>query len=102
MTAPADMVGAAPIDELIPRGSREQEVSGGRTLQGRPDPGQGGRVFEAPHAAVLHREAKRPRLALNAPALAPLVLQLAARSEAELPPGRPDHRLTAVGTGEPK
>src|SRR5581483_8610157 len=75
---------AAPIDEFVAGRRGEQDVAGGGTFERRPDPRERIRIGGALKAPVLDFRGEGRELPLDAPTLAPQILELAPRGEAEL------------------
>ena len=84
MAAAADVVGSAPVDELVSGGRRAQEVARPSAGKCRPQPPQRIGVGAAPHLPVLGHQAQHAIVALDAPALAAGVLELSAWRESQL------------------
>ncbi len=84
MAAAPHVIGAAPVDELVARGGREQDIARRRAVQGRPDAAEGVGVLVADEAVILERRLQRGRVALEVPAAAAVVLELVPRGEAQL------------------
>ena len=82
----ADVIGAAPVDELEPGRRREQHIAGRRAMERRPDAGERIGVVRRGEAAVARAGAEDGEIAFDAPHRAAVVDQLAAGREAELAP----------------
>ena len=109
MAAAAHVVRAAPVDELVARRAREQDVAGLDAGQGGPQPAERVRVGAAVHPAVARAQPEHGRVALHAPGAAAVVGQVTSGGEAQLALGRPDrglpvqapaHQVDAVDVGE--
>ena len=94
MTAAADVIGTAPIDELIARGRRQQNIAGGRAVQRRPDARQRIRVVVALEATVERPRRRAHQAAPSTLHSTPAVVDhLTARREPQLAPLAADHGL---------
>ena len=94
----ADVVGAAPVDELVPGRRREQHVAGRRAGQRRPDPAERVRVVRA--SATARRRPSAPSAARSPSTLQRRpreVDEVAAGGEAQLAASAADDRLARRG-----
>src|SRR5436189_5339902 len=79
------MVRTAPVDELVSRSGRQQDVAGRLAGERRPDPGESIGVIRGQQPPVSDRGAERGEIPVDAPAAAAEIDKIAARREAELP-----------------
>ncbi len=75
---------AAPVDELVAGRRGQQNLSGGRARERRPDAGEDVRVGGGVQAAVLNGRVDHRERPFDAPADAARILHEAARAEAQL------------------
>src|SRR4051812_29705037 len=84
VAAAADVVEAAPVDELVTGRGRHEQVAGGRAGERRPQALERVRVAAARDALIVRVELERALVALDRPAAAAQVAQVASRREAQL------------------
>ena len=94
--AAADVVVAAPVDELVAGLGRQQHLRRGAAAQRRPHAPERVGVERRGQHAVAHLQPEQAEVAFDAPVLAAAVGELAAGHEAQLAAGAA-HRRLAVG-----
>src|SRR5829696_8187580 len=90
VAASADVVGAAPVDELVTGSRRAQHVAGLAAGERGPQPPQGVGVSAALETRIVDRQPEHTEVALDAPGAATRVGQLSSRREPQLAVGARD------------
>src|SRR6185312_12789694 len=98
--AAAHVIGAAPVDELVPARSRYEHVAGAGAVERRPQPAKRVGVGTPRDHTIAALQLERLGRTLDVPGRPVCVALAGTRLEAKLPALRPHARVVLVAPGQ--